>query len=208
MAGRPKGSTTISNTKNETKIEDLANEKKVSDVAIKETKTKNITKKRLKLDDEVLISVKSNVFGGLTYINHKSGDETKWENFGETQPLSVGDLRAMKAKQLSFFKENWITIDGIEEADDEFDDIEDSEIYEALQVSQYYSEYLCPKNINHIFNWTTEDMRNKIPRMTKSVKESVLIRANELIKEGILDSISKVKALEEVLGCELASSED
>lgn len=169
---------------------------------------KPVVKKRLKLADDVLIAVKSNIFGNLTYINHKTGDETRWESFGEVQPLSVGDLRAMKAKQLAFFKENWITIDGIEEADEEYQDVETKDIYNALQITKYYSDYLCPDNINEIFNWSVSDIKKKVPRMTKSVQESVLIRANELIKEGILDSISKVKALEEALDCELATHED
>jgi hypothetical protein len=114
----------------------------------------------------------------------------------------------MKAKQLMFFKENWITIDGIEDADSDFDDVEVSEIYDALQISQYYKDYICHDNLNVVFNWTVDEIKNKLPRMTKSVKESIAIRANELIKEGILDSISKLKALEEVLGCELASAND
>lgn len=202
-----KAKTTAKTTSTKAKV-DVVN-KEVKDTKKTTTKsTKPVVKKRLKLADDVLIAVKSNVFGRLTYINHKTGDETRWENFGEVQPLSVGDLRAMKAKQLSFFKENWITIDGIEEADEEFDDVEVDEIYDALQISKYYSNFLCPDNINEIFNWSVADIKNKIPRMTKSVQESIVVRANELIKEGILDSISKVKALEEVLGCELATYED
>lgn len=202
MAGRPKSTTASKTTNNKTE------DKKVVEKTVEKVETKNITKKKLRLDDNVLISVKSNRFGELIYINHKTGDETRWENFGDVQPLSVGDLRAMKAKQLTFFKENWITIEGIEDADDDYDDVEIEEIYEALQISQYYDEYLCPKDINKVFNWTTDEMKNKIPRMTKSVRESILVRANELIKLNILDSMSKVKALEEVLGCELTSSED
>ena len=202
MAGRQKSTTASKTTNNKTE------DKKVVEKTVEKVETKNITKKKLRLDDNVLISVKSNRFGELIYINHKTGDETRWENFGDVQPLSVGDLRAMKAKQLTFFKENWITIEGIEDADDDYDDVEIEEIYEALQISQYYDEYLCPKDINKVFNWTTDEMKNKIPRMTKSVRESILVRANELIKLNILDSMSKVKALEEVLGCELTSSED
>jgi hypothetical protein len=44
--------------------------------------------------------------------------------------------------------------------------------------------------------------------MTQTIKESLIVHANELIKSGILDSISKVKSLEEVLNCELASPDD
>jgi hypothetical protein len=198
MAGRPANSTKTKTTNNTTTKEKI----------IAKEEVKNVTKKRLKFDDNVLISIKSNVFGKLIYINHKTGDKTVWENFGDTQPLSVADLRAMKGTQLSFFKENWITIECIEDADSEFNEVEPEEIYDALQITQYYKDYLCPQDINMVFNWSVNDIKNKVPRMTKSVKESIAIRANELIKEGILDSISKLKALEEVLGCNLASPDD
>ena len=216
MAVTPKATTKKKTTNAQTKAKATAKttvKNKEPDVVkeveqvTKPTK-KPIVKKRLKLADDVLITVKSNIFGNLIYINHKTGDETRWESFGEVQPLSVGDLRAMKAKQLAFFKENWITIDGIEEADEEYQDVETEDIYNALQITKYYSDYLCPDNINEIFNWSVTDIKKKVPRMTKSVQESVLIRANELIKDGILDSISKVKALEEALDCDLATHED
>lgn len=200
MAGRPKGTSTTNKTTTTKAVTTTQTEEK--------TTIKNITKNKLKLDDDVVISVKSNVFGELIYINHKTGDETKWEKMGQTQPLTVGDLRAMKAKQLTFFKENWITIDGIEDADANFENVEVDEIYDALQISQYYKDYICPDNLNVVFNWGVDEIKNKLPRMTKSVKESIAVRANELIKDGILDSISKLKALEEVLGCSLASPED
>lgn len=180
-----------------------------------ETKTQNPTikiksaaKKRLKLDDDVLLSVKSNVFGRLIYINHKNGDEIQWEEYGEVQPLSVGDLRAMKAKQPDFFKENWITIIGIESADDDYDNVDISEIYDSLMISQYYQKSECPNDLNDIFNWSTDKIRETLPKMTSSVKTSIIIRANELIENGSLDSIAKVKTIEESLNCTLTSPEN
>ena len=203
MSGRP--------AKN--KIENIENKKPIENQKVKEIEeiiVKDVTpiKKKIKFSDDTLISVKSNVFGTLIYINHKTGDEVRWDNFGETQTLSVGDLRAMKAKQLAFYKENWIVFEGIEDSSEEYEDIDVQDIYDVLQVSQYYKDYLCPNDLNEVFNWTTTEMRNKIPRMTKSVREAIAIRANELITEGILDSMSKVKTLEEILNCQLASDND
>jgi hypothetical protein len=199
--GRKPANGNTSSTKQNKTAEKAVNENKTATTNT-ETKTK---KKKLKFDDNVLISVRSNVFGELIYINHKSGDEVKWNNFGDAQTLSVGDLRAMKAKQLSFFKENWVTIDGIDHSDDDYEDVKPEEIYDALQITQYYADYLCPKDINKIFNWSVEDLKNKIPRMTNSVRETIAVRANELISQGILDSMTKIKALEDILKCELIS---
>ena len=172
-------------------------------------KSKSTTrKKKLRLDDHVSILVASNVFGLLTYVNHKSGDKYQWQKIGDVQSLYVSDLRAMKSNQVRFFEENWVLIEGIADSDEEFDEVTDDDIYDALQITQYYKDRLCPKNIGEIFNWSNSDIKLKVPKMAQTVKESLVVRANELIKSGVLDSISKVKALEEVLNCELASPDE
>lgn len=114
----------------------------------------------------------------------------------------------MKSNQIRFLQENWILIDGIADSNSNFDEVTGDEIYEALQISQYYTDRLCPKNIGDIFNWDASEIRQKVPKMNQTVKESLIVRANELIKAGVLDSISKVKALEAVLSCELTSPDE
>ncbi|WP_395546716.1 MULTISPECIES: hypothetical protein [unclassified Lacrimispora] len=165
-------------------------------------------KKRLKLDDNVSLLVASNRFGELIYINHKTGDKYTWENMGDVQSLYVSDIRAMKSNQRKFLEDNWILINGIADTSDEYVDVDVTEIYEALQISNYYKDFLCPSNLNDVFNWSVDDIRNKVSKMPVSTKETIAIRANELIKAGIIDSIAKVKVLEEVIGCELASEYD
>jgi hypothetical protein len=166
---------------------------------------KQVEKKKLKLDDSVSILVSSNVFGLLTYVNHKTGDKYQWSKMGEVQSLYVSDIRAMKSNQQRFLEENWILIEGIADKDEAYENVDLDDVYETLQISHYYNNRLCPKNIGDIFNWSATDIREKVPKMNSGVKESLVVRANELIKSGVLDSISKLKALEEVLGCELAA---
>ncbi|MDF2884226.1 MAG: hypothetical protein K0R54_4793 [Clostridiaceae bacterium] len=170
--------------------------------------TKTTSKRKIRLDDSVGISVASNVFGLLTYINHKTGDKYQWDKIGDVQTLYVSDIRAMKSNQQKFLEENWILIEGIADLDEAYEDVELDDIYEALQISHYYNNRLCPKNIGDIFNWSVADIKAKVPKMNTTVKESLAIRANELIKSGVLDSISKLKAFEEVLGCELTAPDE
>lgn len=172
-----------------------------------ETKTKTVkqSKKVVKLEDSVLITVKSNVFGKLIFKNNKTGDIIKWLEFGETQELSIGDLRSMKGTQRRFFSDNWIIIEGV--YDEGYEDVTPEDVYKTLQVSQYYEELLCPKNINDVFNWSAKDIKSKVPNMSSGVKESLIIKANELVETEVLDSLSKIKALEEVLSCELTKIE-
>jgi hypothetical protein len=172
------------------------------------TESQVSARKKLKLDDNVSLLVSSNIFGELIYINHKTGDKYTWENMGDVQSLYVSDIRAMKSNQRKFLEQNWIVIDGIADTSDDYEGVDVTEIYEALQISNYYKNFLCPSNLNDVFNWSVDDIRNKVPKMPVSTRETIAIRANELIKAGIIDSIAKVKVLEEVIGCELASEDD
>lgn len=197
--GRPKKNVSTSDT--------IAKTENTMVVEKNSTEVKS-EKKKLKLDDNVSILVASNIFGELVYINHKTGDKYTWQNMGDIQSLYVSDIRAMKSNQRKFLEENWIVITGIADTSDIYDDVDLNDIYEALQISSYYKEFLCPSNLNDVFNWSVDEIRKKVSKMPTSTKETIAIRANELIKDGILDSIKKVKVLEEVIGCELASMDD
>ena len=136
------------------------------------TEIKN-TKKKLKLDDSVSILVSSNVLGLLTYVNHKTGDKYQWNKIGEVQSLYVSDIRAMKSNQQRFLEENWILIEGIADLDEEYEGVDIDDVYDALQISHYYKNRLCPKDIGEIFNWSSSDIKAKVPKMTQTVKESI-----------------------------------
>src|SRR5574344_1971379 len=99
---------------------------------------KQISKKRrIKLEDNDLVRVKSNVFGKLFYKNSRTGDEYNWESHDDEQDLYVSDLREMKGTQRSFFAKNWIMIEGLTEYNEENEDTTVEDIYNFLQVQQY-----------------------------------------------------------------------
>lgn len=163
-------------------------------------------KKRLVLSDLDELVVKSNVFGELIYINDRTGDQFIWENYGEEQTLTAKDIRDMKARQQMFFKEDWVSIIDSHSVDMSVYTLKD--IYDALQVGRYYDENAIAFELDDIFSMNEKEMRETIASMSDTIKRTVVIRANDKIKDGSLDSISKVKLLEKVLNCELASPED
>lgn len=198
--GRPK------KVENENITENVAN--KIENAENNSDRPQTSVVRKLKLDDNVSLLVSSNRFGELIYINHKTGDKYAWENMGDVQSLYVSDIRAMKSNQRKFLEDNWVFINGIADSSEEYENVDVTEIYEALQISNYYKDFLCPTNLNDVFNWSVADIRNKVSKMPVSTRETIAIRANELIRAGIIDSIAKVKVLEEVIGCELASEND
>lgn len=154
-----------------------------------------------KLDDSVMIAVKSNVYGELIYVNQRTGDQTVWSGCGDVQVLTMGDLRAMKGTQRSFFVNQWIYIVGVE--DSGYEDVTPEYIYRNLMVSQYYKSVLDPDNYAEIFTWKEAKIRDAISYMSEAAKTNLIVAANTSIADGTLDSLKTIRLLEECLGCEL-----
>lgn len=158
-------------------------------------------KKSVKLDDSVLISVKSNTFGGLLYVNPRTGDKTEWNGCGDVQTLTMGDLRAMKGTQRAFFENQWIYIVGVDEAG--YEDVTAEDIYKSLMVTQYYKSVLDPDNYVEMFSWEPHRIKEVVSMMSDGAKMNLVVAANTSIEDGTLDSLRKIQVLEECLGCEL-----
>jgi hypothetical protein len=172
--------------------------------------TENITKpkiRKIKLEDTTLVRVKNNVFGKLFYKNSRTGDEYSWESHDDVQDLYISDLREMKGTQRSFYSKNWIMIEGLTDYDEENEDVTVEDIYNFLQVQQYYKDVLCPDNLPAVLNMPINELKEKVPKMSEGVRLSLIILANTQITDGVLDSLNKIKALEELFGCELTRPE-
>lgn len=168
---------------------------------VQETVSAAPAKQALKLEDSMLINVKSNVFGELLYINKRTGDSTKWNDSGDVQTLSVADIRSMKGNQRAFFENQWVYLDSIE--DPGYEDVSSEDIYKALLLSQYYRNMVNPDNYTEIFNWDISRMKQAVMSMSSASKLNLTVAANTCIANGTLDSLKKIKALEECLGCTL-----
>lgn len=190
-----------------TKIKTTKPEIKNADTKIGEaaeiTKEKEARPKNsiVKLDDSILISVRSNVYGRLIYIDKKYGDLTEWDRYGDVQQMSMAALRSMKSSQRNFFENVWITVLGV--YDEGYEDVTPEDIYNSLQVQQYYKEILCPSSLENVLNWSVEEIEEKVPLMANGAKVSLTVLANTCIENGVLDSLGKIRALEKALNCEL-----
>lgn len=174
---------------------------KVDPVVNDDTTPAPVRKKTVKLDDSVLISVKSNTFGGLLYVNPRTGDKTEWNGCGDVQTLTMGDLRAMKGTQRAFFENQWIYIVGVDESG--YDDVTAEDIYKSLMVTQYYKNILDPDNYVELFSWEPHRIKEAVSMMSDGAKMNLVVAANTSIEDGTLDSLRKIQVLEECLGCEL-----
>lgn len=157
--------------------------------------------KPMKLDDSVRVIVQSNVYGGLIFINQRTGDRTEWDHFGDKQTLTMGDLRSMKGTQRAFFENNWIFVDSVDEAG--YEDVTPEDVYKILMVTQYYKDSLTPDSFGELFRMSADEIKSRVHRMSAGAKTNLVIAANDAIRNGTLDSLRSIQALENALNCEL-----
>lgn len=158
-----------------------------------------------KLGDDVLVRVKSNVFGELIYENKRTGEVTKWANCGDIQTLDMGALRSMKANAVAFFINQWVVPIGFD--DENADKYKVGDIYKALYITQYYKDFIDPADYRAICSWTPEQIKEKVPLMSEGARANLAVALNDYIEKGVLDSLRAIKTFEEVLGCDLKNPE-
>ena len=160
------------------------------------------SKAPVRISDDVLVDVKNCFHGKLYYKNPISGELVVWDRVGEVQTMTMRELRAMKARQLGFFKNQWIAIVGV--ADSNGENITPADIYKNLVITQYYKNFIDPDNFEEVCNWTEAEIAERIPAMSQGVKDNLIVALNDYILSGKLDSRRKIKAFEQALDCELA----
>lgn len=169
---------------------------------IKEPVQAPVPKKRdYKFPDHVMVAVQSNTYGELIYVNQRTGARVSWKEIGDVQPVPMGELRDMRNTQRGFFSNNRIFIVGVE--DEEYSEAAPEDVYKALMVSQYYKDVIDPNNFNSIFGLEPHELRIRLNRMSDGAKTNLVVAANEAIRRGRLDSLKKIRVIEECLGCEL-----
>lgn len=161
----------------------------------------NTTAGQVILNDSAIINVKSNVFGKLTYVDKRTGDEVVWSKCGEPNQMAFGLLRNMRSTSIAFFKNQWIIITGF--GDENADKYTPADIYKALGVTQYYKDLIEPSDYVEICSWEPEEIKRRVSLMSVESKANLAVALNAYIEKGILDSIKRIRAFEEVLGCDL-----
>lgn len=167
-----------------------------------ETKDTRVPKKTaITIGDDVLIKVKSGFHGKLYYKNLVTGEMTVWDRQGDVQIMSMRDLRAMKARQVAFFKNQWIIILGV--AEGESCKATPADICRSLVVTQYYENFVDPTRFDAVIAWSEAEIAEKVPLMSDGAKENLVVALNKFIATGRLDSMRKKRAFEKALDCEL-----
>lgn len=142
------------------------------------------------IDPTQYVTVRNGFQGRLIYKSRKTGELFVWDNFGAEQEMELRELRNAKNSYKKFFINNWFMFD-------------EDWIVEYLGVRQYYKNAIPVDNFDDIFTQKPDDLKDTLVKLSSGQKKSVAYRAQELIAEGKIDSLSVINILEDVLRIEL-----
>lgn len=174
----------------------------VSDVQVEDIKepvkkvaTKTETKSFASSDRILCQSITA---GQLIYYSTKTKERYEWSNYGDTTEVLYEDLLSMKSAKSSFIYEPLFVI------------LEDSltsqsawskvkELYESVEIVENAEDYLAQ---------TPAKLKTLLLQAPEGVKNTIKITASQMINNGELDSISKIKVLDEALGTNMLAFVD
>jgi hypothetical protein len=137
------------------------------------------------------IPCRSITYGELLLTGAKSRLLYTWANYDDVTEMEYQDLQALKSTKSSYlFKPRFIILDEelIEQWGDDF-----KKMYDDVVTTDVEALFRLPAN----------QLKAKLKKAPVGVQHAVKNLAGEKIMNGSLDSLAKIKAIDEVLGTQL-----
>lgn len=144
-------------------------------------------KRKVSRDDTV--TVRSGCPNRLVYASPRSGYVTVWENYGDEQVLLVDDLLDAKRIAPSYFQKNYFLID-------------DRDVLGFIGAEKFYENPVTPEVFDQIFAKDPEDIPSIVRVMNDGQREILTVRTRNMIREGRLTDLRRIRALAAALGVE------
>lgn len=137
-----------------------------------------------------------NVSAGWLKMTGKSGIPYVWNATGDLCEVEYGDLWARKTAKSEYLYKPYFVI-------------EDEELLEQPRwkdLKTFYDEKVYGlDNVDAIINVPSSSIRRVLVELSDGMKNAVAVRAATMIENGSLDSLKKIKIIDEVCGTDLMS---
>ena len=157
-----------------------------------QSKPKKVTRKEArKYAPDDMVPCRSITFGELFLTGSKTKFLYSWANYGDVTEVYYQDLQALKSTRSSYLlKPRFI--------------IEDEELVEQWKndLGKIYSD-IVSMDVEEIFALPTNQFKAKLKNAPAGVKQAIKNIAGEKIMNGSLDSLTKIKAIDDILGTQL-----
>ena len=154
-------------------------------------KAKAAAKTPRKYAPDEMIPCRSMTYGELLLTGTKSKMLYTWANYGDVTEMEFQDLQALRSTRSSYlFKPRFI--------------IEDSELVEQWDsdLGKMYKD-IIDVDVEDMFRLPLNQFKSRLKKAPAGVQQAVKNIAGEKILNGSLDSIAKIKAIDEILGTDL-----
>lgn len=152
---------------------------------------KSLVKSVKKYAPNDMISCRSITYGELLLPGTKSKMLYTWANYGDRTDVEFQDLQALKSTKSTYlFKPRFI--------------IEDEELVEQWQndLGKIYDDIIAT-DVEALFKLPTAQLKAKLKKAPTGIQQAVKNIAGEKIMNGTLDSLAKIKAIDEILNTDL-----
>lgn len=166
------------------------------EVEVKKEEVKQpVRTKRTQIDANELIPCRSTTHGELIYISKRTGERIVWDDFGNVQDITMGELKNLYSSSPKFITDVLFVID-------------DEEAVEALNLTKLYNGLFDLTNIEDFFDNSATQMSNLLDKMPLGLRQAIASKAGEKVKNGTLDSRNKIKVLQDKLKIDLLILEE
>lgn len=159
--------------------------------AVETKKVKTATKTPRKYAPGDMIPCRSMTYGELLLTGTKSKMLYTWANYGDVTEMEFQDLQALRSTRSSYlFKPRFI--------------IEDSELVEQWDsdLGKMYKD-IIDVDVEDMFRLPLNQFKSRLKKAPVGVQQAVKNIAGEKILNGTLDSLAKIKAIDEILDTDL-----
>lgn len=162
-----------------------------SENTVIETTVKTPAKERRIFAPTDVIPCRSVTYGELILPSSKNTDMIySWADFGDVQEVEYQDLRALRSRRSAYIYGPHFVID------------DEDLIAEWPELKDVYKS-ISSLNLDELFDLPVAQLSKKLQAMPKVYKETIKNAASARIISGELDSIAKIKAIDEVLNTDL-----
>lgn len=166
------------------------NTKSKKNDVVEETVNEFQKKKPRKFAQDDMILCKSVTYGELLLPGKKSKLLYIWSNYGDTTEVEFQDLQALRSTRSAYLMNPYFVI-------------EDEELLEQWPELKNLYDKVAALDVDDLFNLPINQFKKRLREIPVGFRDSIKNIAGEKIRNGSLDSISKINALDEILGTEL-----
>lgn len=146
--------------------------------------------KRIEIDRHRLVPVMNMTNGKLIYVSKKTGAKWVWASYGDVDEIEFYELQSMKTSYKGFINDPMLLI-------------LDDEVVKYMGLESTYETILKYEDLEALFRMNNNDFKELVDNAPKAITVAIVSRAREKLEDESLESVWKVKYLNEKFNLQL-----